>query len=235
MQLPYIPPYDQSFAFPDVEQAYLDPNGLLAFGGDLSPERLLSAYSKGIFPWYNSDQPILWWSPNPRLVLFPQNLHVSRSLKKAISKSTLKITVDNAFEEVINACSQPREKQKETWITEEMQQAYVKMHQKGYAHSFEVWDNHTLVGGLYGVAIGQVFFGESMFSKQSNASKIAFVNAVKLLYQWDYQLIDCQVETEHLQSFGAENINRKNFCHRLSELTENKPTDDAWKTESVKK
>ncbi len=228
MQLPFISPNDQSYRFPDVELAHLEPDGLLAFGGDLSPQRLLNAYALGIFPWFNDDQPILWWSPNPRLVLIPQKIHRSRSLKKTIKKSTLHITYDQAFKQVIEACSQPREKQKETWISRDIKEAYFQLHQMGYAHSFEAWDNDELVGGLYGIAMGQVFFGESMFSLQSNASKIAFSSAVQLLTSWGYQLIDCQVETEHLQSFGAENIDRTLFSKMLAELTEKPASPHAW-------
>lgn len=229
MQLPFIHPQDKSFRFPNVELALDEPNGLLAFGGDLSPERILSAYTKGIFPWFSDDQPILWWSPDPRLVLFPKKIHVSRSLKKAMNKSNLIITFDSAFSQVIEACSQPRQKQQGTWITSEMKASYNKLHKMGYAHSFEAWDNENLVGGLYGIAIGSVFFGESMFSRQTNASKICFVNAINLLSKWNYQLVDCQVETEHLQSFAAENIARQHFSDLLAKLTQLPASSDAWK------
>ena len=230
MQLPFIPPEDKTFRFPNVERSLIEPNGLLAFGGDLSSARLLSAYRSGIFPWFSDDQPILWWSPDPRMVLFPDELHISRSLNKALKKTELMFSYDNAFDRVIEACSQPREKQKETWITFEMKQAYHQLHRQGYAHSFEVWDNDKLVGGLYGVAIGQVFFGESMFSHQTNASKIAFVLGVNLLISWGYQLIDCQVETEYLESFGAKNISRREFINYLTQLTNKSPLEVAWRT-----
>ncbi len=233
MQLPYIPPHAQACRFPDVELACIEPNGLLAFGGDLSPERLLCAYRKGIFPWFNDNQPILWWSPDPRLVLFPEKLHISRSLKKAMKKSRLRITYDQAFADVIQACAEPREKQQETWITNDMKQAYLQLHQLGHAHSFEAWEGDELVGGLYGVAIGRVFFGESMFSRQTNASKIAFVKSVELLRNWHYQMIDCQVETEHLQNFGAENIKRRDFCRLLTQLTEAQARINAWRDDAI--
>jgi len=229
MQLPYIPSNDKTYRFPSVELACLEPNGLLAYGGDLSAERLLSAYQVGIFPWFNDDQPILWWSPDPRMVLIPNELHISRSLNKAIKKSLLTFSVDKAFPQVIEACSKPREKQKETWITLEMKQAYYELHRLRYAHSFEVWDDAELVGGLYGVAIGQVFYGESMFSFQTNASKIAFAFAVNLLSEWGYKLIDCQVETEHLESFGAKNIARLDFSELLNKYTKQSVSDMAWK------
>lgn len=229
MQLPYILPNDQTYRFPNVELAYSEPNGLLAYGGDLSAKRLISAYQSGIFPWFSDDQPILWWSPDPRLVLFPEELHISRSLNKVIKKTNLTFSYDKAFPHVIEACSQPREKQQETWITLDMKQAYYELHRLGIAHSFEVWDNENLVGGLYGVAIGQVFYGESMFSRQTNASKIAFVKAVALLSKWNYKLVDCQVETEYLQSFGAQNIPRKEFTNLLSQLTIKTASTDAWK------
>ena len=229
MQLPYISPYDKTYQFPSVNLALQEPNGLLAFGGDLSPKRLLSAYRHGIFPWFNDDQPILWWTPDPRMILRPAEIHVSRSLKKTMKKSLLRFTYDQAFADVIEACSQPREKQKETWITDDMKQAYRTLHELGYAHSFEVWDEDKLVGGLYGIAIGQVFFGESMFSRQSNASKIAFAQAVECLIAWGYQMIDCQVETEYLQSFGATNISRDKFIELLTRYVDEPISSQAWK------
>ena len=226
--LPILLPTNKKLEFPDVENALAEPNGLLAVGGDLSPQRILKAYQHGIFPWFSDDQPILWWSPDPRMVLYPDKLQISRSLKKAARKEALIITFDQAFTKVITACAQPRTKQKETWITAEMIQAYVNLHNLGHAHSFEAWKNGQLVGGLYGIAIGKVFFGESMFSLISNASKIAFIHAVQQLKTWDYQLVDCQVTSEHLQSFGAENIARYQFSAQLKILTQQAAATEAW-------
>lgn len=195
-----------------------DEDGLLAVGGDLSCERLLLAYSMGIFPWYIESSPIFWWSPDPRLVLFPEELHVSRSLKQIIKKQIFTITTDKAFEEVIRNCATiKRRGSKGTWLTEEMINAYIDLHRLNYAHSYESWYNGELVGGLYGVAIGGVFFGESMFTKMSNASKVAFVKTVESLNSWGFVIIDCQVQTKHLMSFGARLIPRKQFLKILDE------------------
>ncbi len=195
-----------------------DEDGLLAVGGDLSCERLLLAYSMGIFPWYIKSSPIFWWSPDPRLVLFPEELHVSRSLKQIIKKQIFTITTDKAFEEVIRNCATiKRRGSKGTWLTEEMIDAYIDLHRLNYAHSCESWYNGELVGGLYGVAIGGVFFGESMFTKMSNASKVAFVKTVESLKSWGFVIIDCQVQTKHLMSFGARLISRKQFLKILDE------------------
>lgn len=195
-----------------------DEDGLLAVGGDLSCERLILAYSMGIFPWYIESSPIFWWSPDPRLVLFPEELHVSRSLKQIIKKQIFTITTDKAFEEVIRNCATiKRRGSKGTWLTEEMIDAYIDLHRLNYAHSYESWYNGELVGGLYGVAIGGVFFGESMFTKMSNASKVAFVKTVESLNSWGFVIIDCQVQTKHLMSFGARLIPRKQFLKILDE------------------
>lgn len=214
----WIDPNDTSYRFPDVSLALEEPDGLLAIGGSLSPQRLKSAYCQGIFPWYNEDQPILWWSPDPRAVIFPPKLHVSRSLRKTLRKNPFTFSIDQTFEAVINACSEPRLKQQGTWISPEMKAAYCKMHQLGYAHSVECWLNDDLVGGLYGLAFGKVFFGESMFSRVTDASKVAFVYFVKQLQNWGFLMIDCQVESEHLTSLGAELIPRKQFVHMLENL-----------------
>ncbi len=191
-------------------------DGLLALGGDLSEERLLLAYSMGIFPWYSEGSPILWWSPDPRLILIPEELKVSRSLRKAIIKGTFKVTVDTAFEQVMRGCSEiERKGQDGTWITEDMIEAYTSLHRSGYAHSVESWHNGELVGGLYGIILGKAFFGESMFSKMSNASKVAFVTFVETLKEQGFKLIDCQVKTEHLLSLGAKEVSRKKFLEML--------------------
>ncbi|MGA2402388.1 MAG: leucyl/phenylalanyl-tRNA--protein transferase [Syntrophobacteraceae bacterium] len=189
-----------------------DPGGLLAVGGDLSPGRLLLAYSRGIFPWYSNPSPILWWSPDPRLVLFPDEFKISRSLSRVIKKQVFAVTMDRAFDEVIRACAHARE---ETWITGEMMEAYRALHKLGYAHSFETWHAGKLVGGLYGVALGRAFFGESMFSAMSDASKVALAHLVNFAAGQGYGFIDCQTATEHLKRLGAREIPRKEFLHRL--------------------
>ncbi len=219
---------DPSLAFPPVDLALDDPNGLLAVGGDLSPRRLINAYRHGIFPWYNDDQPILWWSPNPRAVLFPDQVHISRSLKKQINKSSFNITFDQSFEAVLMACAAPRRDGPGTWITTAMHEAYLTLHKMGIAHSVEAWQGDKLVGGLYGLAIGGVFFGESMFSHVTNASKIAFVYLAKQLQQWQFALIDCQVESEHLRSLGAIEIERKSFIDVLKRHIDQNDKQGPW-------
>ncbi|MFT7472922.1 MAG: leucyl/phenylalanyl-tRNA--protein transferase [Kiritimatiellia bacterium] len=216
MPLPWLS--SPEAGFPDISLALADPNGLLAAGGDLSPKRLIEAYSSGIFPWFEEGQPVLWWSPDPRMVLFPEDLRISKSLQKVLNKSLYTVTLDEAFAEVIACCAQPRGDSQGTWITDEMQTAYTQLFEAGHAHSVEVWLDGVLVGGLYGVALGQLFFGESMFSFESNASKIALVNLVKQLQEWNYKLIDCQVSSEHLESLGAIEISREQFRQQLHEL-----------------
>lgn len=197
--------------FPPVEHA--SPEGLLAIGGDLRCERLLHAYRNGIFPWYNFGQPILWWSPDPRTVLFPEKLKISRSLNKTLRAGTLRVTFDRDFTGVMRACAAPRRKDPSggTWITPEMLAAYSELHARGYAHSVEVWQDDVLVGGLYGIALGKVFFGESMFSRINDASKVALVHLVRQLAVWKFHVIDCQQKTAHLLSLGAEEIPRTQF------------------------
>jgi leucyl/phenylalanyl-tRNA--protein transferase len=213
-QIPWLEPQDNKF--PPADQALVEPDGLLAAGGDLNPQRLISAYRSGIFPWFDDQQPILWWSPDPRCVLIPDQLYVSRSLRKQIRKQRFRVTFDRDFAAVIHACAQPRDDDCGTWITEQMQQAYIKLHQLGVAHSVEVWQDDLLVGGLYGLAIGKLFFGESMFSHRSNASKVGYVTLVEQLYRWGYALIDCQVHSEHLESLGAQLIPRTEFLELLT-------------------
>ncbi len=195
-------------AFPDVEEA--EPDGLLAIGGDLSVARFLEAYKNGIFPWYTSDQPIMWWSPDPRFVLYPKKLHVSKSMQKIVREKPFSVTYNTNFKEVLLNCAQiPRDGQDGSWITTNMQEAYLQLHQLGYVHSVEVWQNNTLVGGLFGMDVKNgIFSGESMFSKVSNASKYGFITFVRATH---YKLIDCQVYTKHLASLGAEEISRKRF------------------------
>ena len=229
MTAPYwLNPHDPT-DFPDVTLALRDPDGLLAVGGDLSVKRLLAAYRRGIFPWYSGDQPVLWWSPDPRSVLFPDELHVSRSLRKALRKQEYKITFDTAFADVIHACSQPRADDVGTWITDEMQQAYIRLHQAGHAHSIECWMKDQLAGGVYGVAIGNVFFGESMFSNVTDASKIAFVFLVRQLQRWQFNLIDCQIQSAHLDQFGAKLIPRSDFVSLLNQFCHPTERSGLWK------
>ncbi|MDX1698937.1 MAG: leucyl/phenylalanyl-tRNA--protein transferase [Thiohalobacterales bacterium] len=215
----WIDPDSPGIYFPDVENALVEPDGLLAVGGDLSSERLLYAYRNGIFPWYGPDQPILWWSPDPRLVLFPEDLRISRSLAKTLKKHPFTVTFDTAFEQVIAACAEPRPGQAGTWITPEMQAAYVRMHELGHAHSVECWQAGELAGGLYGLALGRVFFGESMFTRITDASKVGFVTLVQMLQRRGYRLIDCQVRTGHLESLGAALIPRREFTRILDRET----------------
>jgi len=206
--------------FPPVEAASSD--GLLAVGGDLSPERLLAAYRRGIFPWFQDDQPILWWSPDPRAVLFPNKLHVSRSLARRIRRGDFRVTLDTDFRAVMTRCAGPRPQHPEggTWITPEMLEAYSTLHEMGYAHSIETWQQGRLVGGLYGLALGGAFFGESMFSHVADASKIALVSLVRLLQAWGFTVFDCQQSSPHVMRFGAENIPRREFIkHLASALT----------------
>ncbi|MCX2981239.1 leucyl/phenylalanyl-tRNA--protein transferase [Halieaceae bacterium IMCC14734] len=211
-----------SLDFPATAEALNYPNGLLAVGGDLSRQRLVNAYRQGIFPWYEDPQPIMWWSPDPRSVLFPNEMKISRSLRKAMRSSDFRITTDRAFHQVISHCAGPRQESSTTWITNAMGRAYMELHREGFAHSFEVWDaQDTLVGGFYGVALGRVFFGESMFSLASNASKMALTAAVKFMTTLGVEIIDCQVESDHLNSLGARNISRMEFEEFLSESTVN--------------
>jgi leucyl/phenylalanyl-tRNA--protein transferase len=207
----WIKPGDPDHRFPDASLALREPDGLLAVGGDLSVERILSAYRNGIFPWYSNQQPILWWSPDPRTVLFPERLKISRSLRKTLRKNLFTVTLDQAFEDVIRACAELRADGAGTWITPDMAEAYLNLHRQGYAHSVECWRDGNLAGGLYGIALGGVFFGESMFSRVSEASKVALCYLVRQLQAWGYGLIDCQVYSDHLASLGAEEIPRDNF------------------------
>ena len=215
----WLEPDSDPALFPDPSYALQEPDGLLAVGGDLSPARLLNAYRQGIFPWYSEGEPILWWSPNPRAVLYPEQLKISKSLKKTLRKQPFRVSLDTAFADVIEGCSKSRidkdGSQSGTWITPEMKQAYIELHRIGFAHSVECWDGEELVGGLYGVSIGKVFFGESMFARRSDASKIGFAYLVRQLIDWEFALIDCQVHTDHLASLGAVDIPRDDFLQLL--------------------
>jgi len=209
---------DKQITFPPVHLS--EPDGLLAVGGDLSPERLLMAYRSGIFPWYEGEH-ILWWCPDPRFVMYPDELKVSKSMKGLLKRQAFEFTINQAFTQVINSCKTiPRKDQNGTWITDEVKKAYTRLHQLGYAHSAEVWQNGLLVGGLYGVRLGRIFFGESMFSTASNASKYAFISYVQQLRTEGVQLIDCQVYTEHLESLGAKMIPRQIFMQELARHTQ---------------
>ena len=226
-----IPWLDNNTSFPPLSRALAEPNGLLAAGGDLSAERLIEAYRHGIFPWYSADQPLLWWSPDPRMVLIPAELKISRSLGKRLRKAgkgDFEIRIDSAFESVMRACAEPRDEQSGTWITGDMISAYTALHRRGLAHSVETWINGELAGGLYGVALGRMFYGESMFSRARDASKIALAHLARQLDRWGFGLIDCQMNTAHLARFGAREIPRRVFSRHLAELVNYPQTADVW-------
>ena len=223
-----IPWLGQNDPFPPISSALREPNGLLTAGGDLSPQRLIEAYRRGIFPWFNPGEPILWWSPDPRMVLFPAELKVTRSLRKTLRKHDFELRVDTAFREVMTACAEPRDGQG-TWITPAMIDAYCELHRLGLAHSVETWVEDRLAGGLYGIGLGRMFYGESMFSRQTDASKIAFVHLVRQLERWHFGMIDCQMKTAHLASLGAREIPRAEFSQRLTELVNFPGMNDSWR------
>jgi leucyl/phenylalanyl-tRNA--protein transferase len=227
--IPWLRPSDP---FPPVASALKDPNGLLAAGGDLSAARLITAYRKGIFPWFSDGQPVLWWSPDPRMVLAPSELKISRSLRKRLKRRDYRVSSDTAFRQVILACSEPRDYAFGTWITPEVARAYTRLHSLGFAHSIETWIDERLAGGLYGVAIGSMFFGESMFYRAPDGSKIAFVHLVRQLARWGFGLIDCQMKTAHLASFGAREIPRREFTRRLEELVNYPREPCPWQLEN---
>jgi leucyl/phenylalanyl-tRNA---protein transferase len=213
----WLSPHDPPDGFPPAEQALEDPPGLLAAGGDLSPARLLAAYQRGIFPWYSPGQPVLWWSPDPRAVLFPEEFRCSRSLGKTRRNSGMTVAIDNDFAAVIDSCAAPREHSPGTWITTEMRRAYLQLHELGYAHSFGTYRDNMLVGGLYGVRLGGVFFGESMFSRERDASKVALAQLVDTCSQGGIAVIDCQLASRHLESLGSRAITRRQFQALLRE------------------
>ena len=214
--------------FPPVSKALKSPNGLLCAGGDLSPQRIVAAYSQGIFPWYSEGDPILWWSPDPRMVLFPEELRVSRSLRRTVAREVYETRFDTAFRDVIEACAAPRDGQSGTWIVPEMVEAYVRLHELGFVHSVESWLEGRLVGGLYGMALGRAFFGESMFSRAPDASKVALVKLVERLAAAGCRVIDCQQATAHLASLGAREIPRKAFAQLVQESIQYPPTGQRW-------
>jgi len=228
-QIPWLNPSNTIFPAPDL--ALSEPNGLLAVGGDLSPDRILAAYKSGIFPWFNPGDPILWWSPSPRTVIYPSRLHLSKSLRKIIRAGTYRVTFDNCFNDVMRACSEPRRDSDGTWISEDIIAGYTALHRRGFAHSVEVWRGQELVGGLYGMALGKIFFGESMFSRSDNASKVGFAHLVQQLIAWDFKLIDCQVANDHLFSLGAVEIPREEFQQLLLNFVHKIPNYPAnWST-----
>ena len=216
----------RTYTFPPLEAA--SPEGLLAVGGDLNPDRLLSAYRQGVFPWFSDGQPILWWSPDPRAILYPADLHISRSLRKSLRTQGFAVTADRAFDDVIQRCAESRNAREGTWITSGMQEAYCTLHRMGYAHSVETWQNGQLVGGLYGLAIGKAFFGESMFSQITDASKTALVALSVSLTASGYHFIDCQVVSEHLNSLGAKAVPRYRFSSDLKQAVETPVNDTPW-------
>lgn len=220
-------------AFPPVERALREPEGLIAAGGELGPEWLLAAYRRGIFPWYSPGEPILWWSPDPRLVLLPGEIRITRSLRKTLRQRRFEIRLDTAFAEVMAACAAPREPGGGTWITAEMQAAYLRMHELGYAHSVESWSDGRLVGGLYGMALGRAFFGESMFSRESDASKAALAHLARFLEMRDYAVIDCQMTTQHLLSMGAREVSRSDFSRGLATWTQEGPPPGRWPADAA--
>lgn len=221
---------DDATRFPPPHLALDEPNGLLAFGGDLSVERLLQAYENGIFPWFSEGEPLLWWSPDPRGVLLLDEFYVSRSFKKFLKKHPYRISKNQAFEEVIRSCALTPRDDKGTWITTDMQHAYIRLHKAGYAHSIEVWEDDTLVGGLYGIGIGNVFCGESMFHRRTNASKLAFYHLVHYMKSNGCRFIDCQMQTEHLASLGVKSIARDEFLQLLRIEQERGHASDLWQS-----
>ncbi len=218
MNKPYIWLKENKCAdhLPDVSHALTEPDGLLAIGGELSPDRLLDAYRKGIFPWFSEGQPVMWWSPDPRCVLFPNDFKISRSLKKSLHRKDYIVSFDQAFSDVVKSCAKPRLDSPGTWITQSIIKNYQLLHESGYAHSVECWHGETLIGGLYGIAIDKIFFGESMFSQMTDASKICLAHLVHLVKKFEYDLIDCQVHSEHLKSLGAKVIPRNDFSDILA-------------------
>ena len=225
IQLPWL---DADTPFPPASEALVEPNGLLAVGGDLSVERILAAYRGGIYPWFSPGEPILWWSPDPRLVLKPEEIHITRSFSKILRNRPYEVRFDTSFETVMRACAEPREPGGGTWISEEMIAAYVALHQAGYAHSVETWVDNQLVGGLYGMAIGRMFFGESMFSRAADASKIALTYLCEVLNKHGYPLVDCQMHTPHLARMGAVLMPRNAFCAEVERLVAETPMIGKW-------
>lgn len=229
-----IPWLQDAETFPPLDLALREPNGLLCAGGDLTPQRIVLAYMNGIFPWYSPGEPILWWSPDPRMVLFPAEFRISHSLRKTLRKGNYRVRLDTQFRTVIQACARtPRKDQAGTWITPEIQAAYVRLHELGYAHSVETWVDDKLVGGLYGIAIGRMFYGESMFAHSTDASKIAIAHLARYLDERGFGMIDCQMNTSHLASLGAREIARAEFVDRLRRLTSLPPLCGRWPADAA--
>lgn len=234
MDVYWLDPSKSNAPFPDVEKALLNPEGLLAAGGDLSVTRLLNAYRKGIFPWYENGQPILWWSPNPRCVLFTKKFKISTSLRKTLRRHKWTVTFDGDFKKTVAACAAPRSYARGTWITDEMTKAYTSLHRHDCAHSVELWDfQERLIGGVYGVLIGKMFFGESMFSFQTNASKVALAYMISHLHQWGFPLVDCQLPSAHLSSLGAQTIPRSHYIKIMTELCDIEQNNFKWKLDKT--
>lgn len=227
--LHWLNPDNPEEPFPDVENALREPNGLLAIGGDLGPHRLLTAYRNGIFPWYNPDEPILWWSPDPRTVFTPQSVRISRSMRRVLNRADYAVTLDRAFDTVLEQCAAPRVGQRGTWLGPAMREAYRRLHALGHAHSVEVWRNRRLIGGLYGVSLGHVFFGESMFSRVENGSKLALIHLARQLTAWRFTLIDGQVGSAHLYRMGAFDIPRARFQKVLKNSLAERGESGLWR------
>ena len=226
-----IPWITRGARFPSPNTALIEPDGLLCAGGDLKPETIINAYAQGIYPWFSNGQPILWWTPDPRMVLFPDEFVISKSLAKTMRQQKFDVKFDTAFRDVIEGCAAPREADGGTWIVEEIQDAYTALHKMGHAHSAESWRDGVLVGGLYGVAIGRVFFGESMFARETDASKVAFASLVQKLTRDGFKIIDCQQQTKHLASFGARPISRADFLAKLQSCIDVSQPHSAWTRE----
>ena len=224
--IPWLGPDDP---FPPVDQALREPAGLLAAGGDLTPARLRDAYAHGIFPWFSDGEPLLWWSPDPRMVLFTREVRIARSLRRVLRSGRFTITFDQDFTGVMRGCAEPRNDDAGTWITPEMIAAYAALHRSGHAHSVEVWAGDVLAGGLYGVALGRLFFGESMFSRQSDASKVALVTLARQLERWGFDMIDCQVSSSHLAALGAREIARDEFIRRVAAAVRQPAVPPPWR------
>lgn len=233
IRLHWLDPRNPKQPFPPPSLAMRDPNGLLAIGGDLSVTRMIRAYSQGIFPWYNPDEPILWWCPDPRAVLIPSELRVSRSLAKTIRKENYAVSLNLAPAEVLDACAGPRRGSRGTWLGPDMRRAYLELHEKGFCQTVEVWRQGYLIGGLYGVSIGRAFFGESMFSRESDASKIALYHLCRQLQAWRYEVIDCQISSAHLQSLGARDVSRERFLGLLRSAVEAPGRTGQWRFENA--
>ena len=229
VRLHWLDPRNPQQPFPPVHLAMRDPNGLLAIGGDLAPQRLLRAYAQGIFPWYNPDEPILWWCPNPRTVLAPEGFRVSRSFARTLRRRDYSLSFDRAFDDVLEACAGARRGSRGTWLGPDMQNAYGALHRLGKAHSVEVWRGGELIGGLYGIALGRVFFGESMFSRADDASKLALYGLCQQLQRWQFELIDCQVSSAHLLSLGAVEIDREPFLRQLHRAVQGPEHAQPWR------